>query len=201
MSVSVLRLSLRINFSLNRSRKTLCPILLKSTAAPWSSYFRFRQKITIRITTRKTKITGSRKIARRCPELIEVWHFSEFPPSRPISTENILKLLASNYILSDPSIVPIYRKPFDVIAKGLSLISWLPGRDSNPRPIGYKCPDISARLGLSHHPPKRMSGALEVYWMGSSTSSLCTFLPTDSPSTGFAQDYRRGKWDFLLRLP
>jgi hypothetical protein len=36
---------------------------------------------------------------------------------------------------------------------------WLPGRDSNPRPIGYKGPDISARLGLSHHPPTRMSGA------------------------------------------
>jgi len=30
--------------------------------------------------------------------------------------------------------------------------NWLPGRDSNPRPIGYKCPDISARLGLYHHP-------------------------------------------------
>jgi len=60
-----------------------------------------------------------------------------------------------------------YRKPFDRLAltnaayqkrkatsrvkSGLSQI-WLPGRDSNPRPIGYKCPDISARLGLSHHP-------------------------------------------------
>ena len=29
---------------------------------------------------------------------------------------------------------------------------WLPGTDSNCRPSGYKCPDISTRLGLSHHP-------------------------------------------------
>jgi len=33
-------------------------------------------------------------------------------------------------------------------------LTWLPGRDSNPRPIGYKCSDISVRLGLSHHPPQ-----------------------------------------------
>ena len=70
---------------------------------------------------------------------------------------SILKLLASNYSLvnaSDVRILPIYRKPFDIIAEGLSRLNWLPGRDSNPRPIGYKCPDISARLGLSHHPPE-----------------------------------------------
>jgi hypothetical protein len=30
--------------------------------------------------------------------------------------------------------------------------AWLPGTDSNCRPSGYKCPDISTRLGLSHHP-------------------------------------------------
>ena len=44
------------------------------------------------------------------------------------------------------------RKATSRMKSGLSGI-WLPGRDSNPRPIGYKCPDISARLGLSHHPP------------------------------------------------
>jgi|GEM_PF-6994989 len=40
---------------------------------------------------------------------------------------------------------------------------WLPGTDSNCRPSGYKCPDISTRLGLSHHPSQflglRVSGA------------------------------------------
>jgi hypothetical protein len=52
---------------------------------------------------------------------------------------SILKLLASNYALvnaSDVSILPTYRKPFDIIAEGLSRLNWLPGRDSNPRPIG-----------------------------------------------------------------
>ena len=128
----------------------------------------------------------------------------------------ILDFLFSNCLWKDDTLIPNYRKPFDTLAvtnaahpkekatsrmkSGLSEI-WLPGRDSNPRPIGYKCPDISARLGLSHHPPMRMSGAIEVYWVGSSTSSLCTFLSTHSPSTGFAQDYRREKWDSLLRLP
>jgi hypothetical protein len=41
--------------------------------------------------------------------------------------------------------------------------NWLPGTDSNCRPSGYKCPGISTRLGLSHHPSKiqglRVSGA------------------------------------------
>ena len=37
--------------------------------------------------------------------------------------------------------------------------------------------------------------------MGSSTSSLCTFLPTDSPSTGFAQDYHRGNGISSLGFP
>ncbi len=31
---------------------------------------------------------------------------------------------------------------------------WLPGQDSNLRPIGYEFPDISTGLGLSHHPPE-----------------------------------------------
>jgi hypothetical protein len=41
---------------------------------------------------------------------------------------NILKLLASNYSLvnaSDVSILPRYRKPFDIIAEGPSRPSWL----------------------------------------------------------------------------
>jgi hypothetical protein len=42
-------------------------------------------------------------------------------------------------------------------------IEWLPGTDSNRRLSGYKCPGISTRLGLSHHPSLkpgvRVSGA------------------------------------------
>jgi len=41
---------------------------------------------------------------------------------------------------------------------------WLPGQDSNLRPIGYECPSISTGLGLSLHPlgiQGRVSGACE----------------------------------------
>jgi len=38
----------------------------------------------------------------------------------------ILKFLASNYMLNDVSLCPTYRKPFDIIAEGLSHRSWLP---------------------------------------------------------------------------
>ena len=33
---------------------------------------------------------------------------------------------------------PEYKKPFDVLAKGLLSGDWLPGQDSNLRPAGYK---------------------------------------------------------------
>jgi site-specific DNA recombinase len=82
--------------------------------------------------------------------------------------QRILDFLFSNCLWKGGAQIPHYGKPFDTLAftnsayqkrkatsggkSGLSEI-WLPGRDSNPRPIGYKCPDISARLGLSHHPP------------------------------------------------
>ncbi len=44
----------------------------------------------------------------------------------------ILKLLASNYILNDLSIVPIYRKPFDAIAKGPSHLNLAPREGLEP---------------------------------------------------------------------
>jgi hypothetical protein len=58
--------------------------------------------------------------------------------------------------------------------------SWLPGTDSNRRLSGYKCPDISIRLGLSHHPSQivglRVSGASPgIPRSTSRSSSLCTF--------------------------
>ena len=48
----------------------------------------------------------------------------------------ILKLVVSNYTLNNISICPTYRKPFDIIAKGLSRSNWLPGQDSNLQPSG-----------------------------------------------------------------
>jgi hypothetical protein len=49
------------------------------------------------------------------------------------------------------------------VVSGCLVDFWLPGTDSNRRPSGYKYPDISTRLGLSHHPSLtsglRVSGA------------------------------------------
>ena len=68
-----------------------------------------------------------------------------------------------------------------------------PGGPRTPDKVVTSTPGISARLGLSHHPfplpeGKWVSGAIEVLLVGSSTSSLCTFLPTQAHSAGFAQD-------------
>ena len=39
----------------------------------------------------------------------------------------ILRFVASNYALNNATLYPTYRKPFDIIAKGLSRSAWLPG--------------------------------------------------------------------------
>ncbi len=39
-------------------------------------------------------------------------------------------MVASNFTSNDVSLCPKYRKPFDIIAKGLSRPNWLPGQDS-----------------------------------------------------------------------
>jgi hypothetical protein len=45
---------------------------------------------------------------------------------KKLKKAKMLKLVASNYTLNDVSICPTYRKPFDIIAKGLSHLNWLP---------------------------------------------------------------------------
>src|SRR3989304_3646500 len=92
------------------------------------------------------------------------------------------------------------RKATSRVKSGLSEI-WLPGRTRTPDQLVTSALTFLPGLDYLIIRIKRMSGAVEVYWLGSSTSSLCTFLPTHSPSAGFAQDYHRGKWAFLLRLP
>ena len=56
-----------------------------------------------------------------------------------------------------------YQKGSTFVYRSNLKIYWLPGTDLNRRPSGYKCPDISTRLGLSHHPSRilgmRVSGA------------------------------------------
>jgi len=106
------------------------------------------------------KNLGSKQ--KRGPKAPSLYEKQEMKEKR-----RILDFLFSNCLWKNGNLIPNYRKPFDILAltnagyqkrkatsrvkSGLSEI-WLPGRDSNPRPIGYKCPDISARLGLSHHP-------------------------------------------------
>jgi len=60
----------------------------------------------------------------------------------------ILKAVASNYTLIDVSLCPTYRKPFDIIAKGLNCPDWLPLKDSNLGPSGYTLTPIARRVGL-----------------------------------------------------
>jgi hypothetical protein len=45
---------------------------------------------------------------------------------------HLLKLIASNYRLTDVSIIPTIRKPLSFIAEGLSRSQWLPASPKNP---------------------------------------------------------------------
>jgi len=81
----------------------------------------------------------------------------------------LLRLVQSNCAWDGVTPRPEYRKPFDVLAKGLSSKNWLPGQDSNLRPIGYEGPSISAGLGLSLHPSAEQGGCRALvrrYWEG-----------------------------------
>ena len=63
----------------------------------------------------------------------------------------ILRLVLSNSVWKDDRLEPAYKKPFDFLAENNQMAkqkkaasrtknglfeNWLPGRDSNPRPIG-----------------------------------------------------------------
>ncbi len=48
----------------------------------------------------------------------------------------LLKIVQSNCTWDGVTPRPIYKKPFDVLAKGLRSGDWLPGQESNLRPIG-----------------------------------------------------------------
>ena len=48
----------------------------------------------------------------------------------------LLRIVQSNCTWDGLNPRPIYRKPFNLLAKGLSSSNWLPGQDSNLRPFG-----------------------------------------------------------------
>ncbi len=57
--------------------------------------------------------------------------YSQYVRANHEEKAKILKHIASNYVLNDVSLDAVYRKPFDIIAEGLSCPTWLPGEDSN----------------------------------------------------------------------
>ena len=67
----------------------------------------------------------------------------------PMKRTKLLRYILSNCTLVDGSLTPTYRKPFDLLAKGLSRSEMLPREDSNLGPSGYTCPDITTGSGLS----------------------------------------------------
>jgi DNA invertase Pin-like site-specific DNA recombinase len=56
----------------------------------------------------------------------------------PLKRAKLLHYLLSNCALDNATLCPTYRKPFDIIAKGLSRSNWLPREDSDLGPGGYK---------------------------------------------------------------
>ena len=60
----------------------------------------------------------------------------------------LLRCILSNCTLDNVTLCPTYRKPFDLIAKGLSRLNWLPLKDSNLGPSGYTLTPIARRVGL-----------------------------------------------------
>jgi len=73
----------------------------------------------------QTKIPISYKNLIKTLELSKSLYL-QYVTANPGEKAKMLKLVASNYTLSDVSICPTYRKPFDKIAKGLSRPNWLP---------------------------------------------------------------------------
>ena len=78
--------------------------------------------------------------------------YSLYVKQKPTQQRRLLNFVLSNCTLIDEKLYPTYKKPFDLIAKGVKSNNWLPGQDSNLQPSGYKLPDISTGLGLSLHP-------------------------------------------------
>ncbi len=62
--------------------------------------------------------------------------YSLYQKQNPHQKARLLKIVQSNSTWDGLSVRPVYKKPFDLIAKGLENENWLPGRDSNPRPSG-----------------------------------------------------------------
>ena len=55
--------------------------------------------------------------------------YSTYLEQNNTGKRNLLNILLSNCTLNDGNLYPTYRKPFDLLAKGLSRSNWLPRQD------------------------------------------------------------------------
>ncbi len=74
-----------------------------------------------------------------------------FSVAKPEEKRQLVNLVCQNLKLKGEKLVFELKTPFDTIAECSNSSLWLPGSDSNRRPIGYTYPDITIRRGLSHH--------------------------------------------------
>ena len=59
-------------------------------------------------------------------ELAQVGH-AQYLAANPAKQAQILKTVVSNLVFDGATVVPTYRKPFDVLAERPSSENWLPG--------------------------------------------------------------------------
>ncbi len=72
----------------------------------------------------------------------------------PLERGKLLRHVLQNCVLNDATLCPKWRKPFDLMAKGLSRSNWLPREGSNLGHCGYFLTPITWRVGLSlRHDP------------------------------------------------
>ena len=62
--------------------------------------------------------------------------YSLYSKREPYQKAKMLKILLSNSTLKGGKIGYEYKKPFDILAKGLAFDKTYAWRDSNPRPLG-----------------------------------------------------------------
>lgn len=90
-------------------------------------------------------------LAQRAREIFEV--------SEPAEKRQLLNYLLQNLELSGKKLLFKAKTPFDTVLALHNCSNWLPGSDSNRRPIGYTNPNITIWRGLSHHLGKVALGA------------------------------------------
>lgn len=75
------------------------------------------------IVPAKDEAEATFKLLKRAPLL--------YQRQSPFERARLLRTLTSNSVLEHGKLIPIYRKPFDLVAEGLRSSNWLPVEDSN----------------------------------------------------------------------